>query len=82
MAIAADAIIDFTVPAATIAFAALAAEANIVHIIGTTGLSAERRDRRSRRPRAARSIVKSGNMSLGRQSARRAHPARGEDARR
>ena len=64
MAIAADAIVDFTVPAATIAFAALAAEANIVHVIGTTGLSAEHEAKIKEAARRA-TIVKSGNMSLG-----------------
>src|SRR5215207_3220924 len=64
MAIAADAIIDFTVPAATIAFAALAAEANIVHVIGTTGLSAEH-DAKVKEAARRATIVKSGNMSLG-----------------
>src|SRR4051812_36623682 len=34
----ADAIIDFTMPAATLAFAELAAQAGIVHVIGTTGM--------------------------------------------
>jgi 4-hydroxy-tetrahydrodipicolinate reductase len=64
LAIAADAIIDFTVPAATVAFAALAADANVVHIIGTTGLSS---DDEAKVTAAARktAIVKSGNMSLG-----------------
>ena len=37
----ADGLIDFTVPAATLAFAELTARAGKVHIIGTTGLSAE-----------------------------------------
>ena len=37
----ADGILDFTVPAATVALAGLAAKAGIVHVIGTTGLSAE-----------------------------------------
>src|SRR5215216_3918912 len=61
--IAADAIIDFTAPAATVAFAALAAEANIVHVIGTTGLSPD--DEAKIRQSAQRAIiVKSGNMSL------------------
>src|SRR5262245_62207074 len=41
MTIAAEAILDFTVPSATVAFAALAAEAGIAHIIGTTGLSTD-----------------------------------------
>src|SRR3979409_400972 len=36
----ADAIMDFTVPAATIANVAIAAERGLVHIVGTTGLSA------------------------------------------
>jgi len=35
----ADGVLDFTVPAATIAFAEIAAQARIVHVIGTTGLS-------------------------------------------
>ncbi len=34
----ADGILDFTVPAATIANVAIAAERGIVHVIGTTGL--------------------------------------------
>ena len=60
----ADGILDFTVPKATLAFAALAAEAGIVHVIGTTGLSAE--DDAKIKDAAARAIVvKSGNMSLG-----------------
>src|SRR5262245_9837549 len=64
MAIAADAIIDFTVPAATIAFAALAAEAGIIHVIGTTGLVAEHEAKIQEAARRA-TIVKSGNMSVG-----------------
>ena len=46
----ADAILDFTRPAATVEFAGLAANARIVHIIGTTGSSPGTR-RRSRPPR-------------------------------
>ena len=61
---AADGIIDFTVPAATVAFAALAADAKLVHIIGTTGLSAGDEAKIKDAARAAR-IVKSGNMSMG-----------------
>ena len=34
-----DGVLDFTSPASTTAFAALAAQARIVHVIGTTGLS-------------------------------------------
>ena len=37
----ADGLIDFTVPAATLALAELSAAAGIVHVIGTTGHSAE-----------------------------------------
>jgi 4-hydroxy-tetrahydrodipicolinate reductase len=60
----ADGIIDFTVPQATTAFAALAAQAGIVHIIGTTGISAG--DEVKIKDAAKRAvIVKSGNMSLG-----------------
>jgi 4-hydroxy-tetrahydrodipicolinate reductase len=60
----ADGLIDFTVPAATVAFAELAARAGIVHIVGTTGLSKE--DEALIAIAAKRAvIVKSGNMSLG-----------------
>ena len=59
------AFIDFTVPAATIANVAIAAERRLVHIIGTTGLSAVRRCRDRRASRASAVIVQSGNMSLG-----------------
>ncbi len=37
---AAQAVIDFTTPEATVDFAALAAQARAVHVIGTTGLGA------------------------------------------
>src|SRR6201987_6042167 len=37
----ADALIEFTIPAATLVFAELAASAGLVHVIGTTGHSAE-----------------------------------------
>jgi 4-hydroxy-tetrahydrodipicolinate reductase len=60
----ADGIIDFTAPAATVAFAALAAQSGKVHVIGTTGASAA--DEAKIRDAAAKAvIVKSGNMSLG-----------------
>ena len=60
----ADAIVDFTAPKASIAFAALAAETGKVHIIGTTGLAAE--DEAKIKNAASKAvIVKSGNMSLG-----------------
>jgi len=41
LALAADGILDFTVPAATVKLVALAAETKLAHIIGTTGMSAE-----------------------------------------
>ena len=60
----ADGVLDFTAPAATVAFADLAAAAGMVHVIGTTGLSASDEDRIKQSAAQAR-IVKSGNMSLG-----------------
>jgi len=60
----ADGILDFTVPAATIANVAIAAEHGLVHIIGTTGLSAS--DNAVIEAASSRAIVvRSGNMSLG-----------------
>jgi 4-hydroxy-tetrahydrodipicolinate reductase len=60
----ADAVIDFTTPASTVEFAALAAQARIVHVIGTTGCLPEHEDKIDAAARHAR-VVKSGNMSLG-----------------
>ncbi|HVG51728.1 MAG TPA: 4-hydroxy-tetrahydrodipicolinate reductase [Xanthobacteraceae bacterium] len=60
----ADGIIDFTVPAATVANAALAAEHKLVHVIGTTGLEKEHEEKIAAAAKTA-TIVKSGNMSLG-----------------
>ena len=60
----ADGIIDFTAPAATLAFATLAAKSHKVHIIGTTGLSAVDEAKIKDAAKTA-AIVKSGNMSLG-----------------
>ncbi|WP_354556526.1 4-hydroxy-tetrahydrodipicolinate reductase [Rhizobium aquaticum] len=62
--VAADGVIDFTSPAATVDFAELTAQARIVHVIGTTGLSEEDEKKIAAAARHAR-IVKSGNMSLG-----------------
>jgi 4-hydroxy-tetrahydrodipicolinate reductase len=60
----ADGILDFTVPAATIANVAIAAQRGLVHIIGTTGLSAS--DEAVIKSVTSRAVVvKSGNMSLG-----------------
>ncbi len=60
----ADGVLDFTVPAASVDFAGLAAQARIVHVIGTTGCSEQDEEKLDAAARHAR-IVKSGNMSLG-----------------
>lgn len=60
----AQGVIDFTAPAATVDFAALAAQARLVHVIGTTGLEAEHLARIRAAARHA-VIVRAGNMSLG-----------------
>ena len=60
----ADGVLDFTAPAATVAFAGYAAQARIVHVIGTTGCSAADDAGIAAAARHA-AIVKSGNMSLG-----------------
>jgi 4-hydroxy-tetrahydrodipicolinate reductase len=61
---AAQGVLDFTAPAATLAFAEIAAQARIPHIIGTTGITAEDETKIAAAARHA-AIVKSGNMSLG-----------------
>jgi 4-hydroxy-tetrahydrodipicolinate reductase len=60
----ADGVLDFTAPAATTAFAELAAQARIVHVVGTTGLKGEDEAKLKAAARHA-VIVQSGNMSLG-----------------
>ena len=60
----AQAVIDFTAPAATVGFAALAAQARAVHVIGTTGLSPEDLTKISAAARHA-VIIRAGNMSVG-----------------
>lgn len=60
----AQAVIDFTAPAATVEFAALAAQARAVHVIGTTGLEPEHIARIEAAARHA-VIIRAGNMSLG-----------------
>ena len=60
----AQAVIDFTAPAATVEFAALAAQARAVHVIGTTGLEPEHLAAIKAAARHA-VIVRAGNMSLG-----------------
>ncbi len=61
---AADAVIDFTVPAATVALAAKVGAHNCIHITGTTGCTAEQDAEIAASGKSA-TIVKSGNMSLG-----------------
>jgi 4-hydroxy-tetrahydrodipicolinate reductase len=60
----ADGIMDFTVPGATIANVAIAAERGLVHVIGTTGLSASD-DAVIKSVTTRAVVVQSGNMSLG-----------------
>jgi 4-hydroxy-tetrahydrodipicolinate reductase len=60
----ADVVIDFTRPAASLGFAALAAETRTAHVIGTTGFVAD--DLAAIRRAAAETvIVQSYNMSVG-----------------
>ena len=60
----ADAVIDFTAPAATVVFAGLAAQSRAAHVIGTTGLSED--DLKAIANAAHHTpIVRAGNMSLG-----------------
>lgn len=60
----AQAIIDFTSPAATIAHAELAAQARAVHVIGTTGMEPADLSKIAAAARHA-PIIRAGNMSLG-----------------
>ena len=60
----ADGIVDFTIPAATVVHAELAAQNRLVHIIGTTGLETQHEDKIAEASRHT-VVVKSGNMSLG-----------------
>jgi 4-hydroxy-tetrahydrodipicolinate reductase len=64
MMAAADGVLDFTSPDATVALAELSAQARIVHVIGTTGLTEPHLQRLDAVARHA-VIVRSGNMSLG-----------------
>jgi 4-hydroxy-tetrahydrodipicolinate reductase len=57
-------VIDFTTPAASVEFSALAAQARLVHVVGTTGLSAGDVERLKAAARHA-VIIQSGNFSLG-----------------
>jgi len=60
----AEGVLDFTAPAGTVEFAALAAQARIVHVIGTTGCAVDDDAKIAAAARHAR-VVKSGNMGLG-----------------
>jgi 4-hydroxy-tetrahydrodipicolinate reductase len=60
----ADAILDFTIPRASVEFAGLAANARIIHVLGTTGLSGDDEKAVAAAARHA-TIVRAGNMSLG-----------------
>jgi 4-hydroxy-tetrahydrodipicolinate reductase len=61
---AAQGVLDFTAPQASVEFAALAAQARIVHVVGTTGMQAAHEEKVRAAARHA-IIVKSGNFSLG-----------------
>jgi len=61
---AADAVIDFTTPAATVVHAGLAAQTGTAHVIGTTGMTDEELAAISQSGQKT-AIVRAGNMSLG-----------------
>lgn len=61
---AAEGVLDFTIPDATVALSELSAQARIVHVIGTTGFGPKHLDRLDAAARHA-VVVRSGNMSLG-----------------
>ncbi|HEV7261251.1 MAG TPA: 4-hydroxy-tetrahydrodipicolinate reductase [Bosea sp. (in: a-proteobacteria)] len=61
---AAEGVLDFTTPDATVAFAALAARTRIAHIVGTTGLEPQHLAKLEAAARDT-AIIRSGNMSLG-----------------
>lgn len=61
----ADALIDFTAPAVSVALANEAAARGLVHVIGTTGCTEEDDRAIAEAAQKGARIVKSGNMSLG-----------------
>jgi 4-hydroxy-tetrahydrodipicolinate reductase len=61
----ADAIIDFTTPAASVALARLANDRGLVHVIGTTGCSRQDDEAIAEAAKSGARIVKAGNFSLG-----------------
>lgn len=64
-ALDADAILDFTAPAASVALARQAAVHGLIHIIGTTGCSDADNAAIAEAAAAGARIVKAGNFSLG-----------------
>ena len=61
---AADAILDFTVPAATVAHAKLCAEHGTAHVVGTTGLDADQ-DAAVLQAADKTAVIRGANMSVG-----------------
>ena len=61
----ADAILDFTTPATSVALAGEAARRNMIHVIGTTGCSREDEAAFEQAAKSGARIVKAGNFSLG-----------------
>lgn len=61
----ADAIVDFTVPAASVALAKQAAKLGLIHVIGTTGCTEQDEREIAQTAKDGAIIIKSGNMSLG-----------------
>ncbi|MEM8572233.1 MAG: 4-hydroxy-tetrahydrodipicolinate reductase [Pseudomonadota bacterium] len=59
-----QAILDFTVPQASVAFSELAAQARLTHVIGTTGFERSHLEVLAAAARHA-VVVRAGNMSLG-----------------
>ena len=59
-----DAVIDFSLPKATVVHSKYAAQARIIHVIGTTGFSDSEIKKISYAAQHA-TIIKSGNMSIG-----------------
>lgn len=63
--IGADAVIDFTAPAASVALAQRSAALGLIHVIGTTGCSEDDDAAIAAAGVAGARIVKSGNFSMG-----------------
>lgn len=59
-----DAIVDFTSPEASVAFAQMSADAGIIHVMGTTGFD-ETHEQAIAKAGEKATIIKAGNMSLG-----------------